>query len=298
MTDDNRTVFLGFGYCAKALVRELEGSGAKFGAVVRARRSDDEDRYPQVRFVDWNGASDDTRSLVGTATNIVSSVPPADDGDAAMDLLEQCLPDNPESLRWLALLGTTGPYGDRGGAWVDETAEISPDHVRASLRAQQEQAWLEAGSRLGWPVHIFRLSGIYGPGRSAIDRVRSGKARRIVKKDQVFSRIHVEDIAQVLAASMKRPNPGEIYNVADDRPAPPQDVIEYAACLLGLPVPPDEPFDTAKMTPMARSFYEDNRRVSNRKIREELGVELRYPDYEAGLNAILAAEASRTPSRQ
>ena len=141
----------------------------------------------------------------------------------------------------------------------------------------------------GLPVQVFRLAGIYGPGRSAFDRLREGRAQRVVRPGQVFSRIHVDDVAAVLRASIARPAPGRAYNVADDLPAPPQDVIAYAAGLLGVPVPPEVPFDEARLSPMARSFYAESKRVSNRRIRDELGVRLAYPDYRSGLRAILAA---------
>jgi nucleoside-diphosphate-sugar epimerase len=148
-----------------------------------------------------------------------------------------------------------------------------------------ETAWTESGL----PLHRFRLAGIYGPGRSALDRVRAGRAQRIVKAGQVFSRIHVDDIAGALAASIARPSPGGLWNLADDAPAPPQDFIAFAAELLGLPVPPDVSFETAELSPMARSFFAESKRVSNRKLKEELGVVLAWPDYRAGLRAILAA---------
>jgi nucleoside-diphosphate-sugar epimerase len=147
-----------------------------------------------------------------------------------------------------------------------------------------EAAW----AATGLPVHVFRLAGIYGPGRSAFDRLRAGTAQRVTKRGQVFSRIHVDDVGQVLAASLARPNPGRVYNVADNEPAPPGDVIAFAAGLLGLPLPPEVPLEAAGLSPMARSFWDESKRVSNRRIREELAVELRYPDYRAGLRAILA----------
>jgi nucleoside-diphosphate-sugar epimerase len=151
-----------------------------------------------------------------------------------------------------------------------------------------EGHWLASGL----PVHIFRLAGIYGPGRNALESVRAGTARRIVKPGQVFGRIHVEDIAAVLTASIARPNPGAIYNVADDEPAPPEDVVAYAAELLGMPPPPAVPFEEAELSPAARSFYADNRRVDNRRIRHELGVELRFPSYREGLLALARDAAS------
>ena len=219
---------------------------------------------------------------------MLSSVPPRDAGDPALEVLAAHAGDMPR-LGWLGLLSTTGVYGDQGGAWVDEDAPLVPATHRGGLRAQQDAAWREAAARHGWPLHIFRLAGIYGPGRSAFDKLRDGTARRIVKPGQVFSRIHVDDIATVLLASFARPDPGTAYNVADDEPCPPQDVIAHAAGLLGLAPPPEIPFEAADLSPMARSFYADNKRISNARIKRALGVRLAHPDYRAGLQAILAA---------
>jgi nucleoside-diphosphate-sugar epimerase len=192
---------------------------------------------------------------------------------------------------WVGYLSTTGVYGDRGGAWVDEDTPLRPTSARGEARVTAEEEWRALHRDHGLPVHVFRLAGIYGPGRSAFDRLRDGTARRILKPGQVFSRVHVEDIAQVLLASMRRPDPGAVYNVCDDEPAPPQDVIAHAAELLGVPVPPDMPFEAADLGPMARSFYADNKRVRNDRIKSDLGVRLRYPDYRAGLAGILARES-------
>jgi nucleoside-diphosphate-sugar epimerase len=186
---------------------------------------------------------------------------------------------------WVGYLSTTGVYGDRAGGWVDEDSELRPVNARSRWRVEAERAWAESGL----PVEIFRLAGIYGPGRSAFDRLREGRAQRIVKEGQLFSRIHVDDIAAALAASIATPRPGAVWNLADDEPAPPEDVIEHAARLLGLPVPPAIPFETAELTPMARSFYAESKRVSNRRLRETLGVALAHPTYREGLAAILAA---------
>jgi nucleoside-diphosphate-sugar epimerase len=186
---------------------------------------------------------------------------------------------------WVGYLSTTGVYGDRQGRWVDERSALAPVHERGRWRVAAEKAWLATGL----PVEIFRLAGIYGPGRSAFDRLREGRAQRVVKPGQVFSRIHVEDIARVLRAAMARPAAGAAYNVADDEPAPPEDVIAFAAELLGMPVPPAVPFEAAALSPMALSFWSESKRVSNRRIREELGVSLAWPDYRAGLRGILAA---------
>jgi nucleoside-diphosphate-sugar epimerase len=157
-------------------------------------------------------------------------------------------------------------------------------------RVKAEADWQSLAAQTGMPLHIFRLAGIYGPGRGPFSKVRNGTARRIIKKNQLFSRIHVEDIAQILLASINQPNPGAIYNVCDNNAAPPEDVIAHAAALLGLPVPPAVDFENADMSPMARSFYAESKRVDNTRIRTELGVTLKYPDYPAGLSALLAAE--------
>ncbi|WP_260349055.1 SDR family oxidoreductase, partial [Alloyangia mangrovi] len=191
------------------------------------------------------------------------------------------------ALDWVGYLSTTGVYGDHGGDWVDEDTPLTPTTARGKARAEAEAAWQAID---GLPLHIFRLAGIYGPGRGPFEKVRQGTARRIVKPGQVFSRIHVEDIAQVLEASIRHPRPGAIYNLCDDDPAPPEEVLQHAAELLDLPPPPEVAFDAAEMSPMARSFYAENKRVRNDRIKDELGVTLLYPDYRAGLAALLAEE--------
>jgi len=222
-------------------------------------------------------------------THVLSSVGPNEEGDPVIAALRDELAKRAAAgqFDWVGYLSTTAVYGDQGGAWVDEETPVSPSSRRGDWRAQAEAEW-QAIPDL--PLHIFRLAGIYGPGRGPFAKLMAGKARRIVKPGQVFSRIHVEDIATVLEASIDRPNPGAIYNVCDDEPAPPQDVLGYGAELLGLPVPAEVPFDEAGMTPMARSFYGENKRVRNTRIKEELGVALAYPDYRVGLRAVKAAE--------
>ena len=186
----------------------------------------------------------------------------------------------------MGYLSTTGVYGDHAGGWVDEATPLTPGTDRGRQRVVAEGEW----QSLGLPLHIFRLAGIYGPGRGPFEKVRDGTARRIIKPGQVFSRVHVDDIAQVLAASINRPAPGAIYNVCDDDPAPPQDVIGHAATLLGLPLPPAIDHESAVMTPMARSFYAESKRVRNDKIKTDLGIKLFYPDYRVGLAALLATD--------
>ncbi len=230
----------------------------------------------------------DARELLSGATHLLSSVPPDEEGDPVLDMHGEDIAAA-RGLRWVGYLSTTGVYGDRGGGWVDETSELRPTGERGRRRVAAEMRWLELQRRRGIPVHVFRLAGIYGPGRSALDTVRSGQARRIVKPGQLFSRIHVADIAQVLRASMARPRPGAVYNVCDDDPAPPADVIAFACDLLGLPPPPPVPIEQSELSDMALSFYADNKRVSNQRTKQELGVRLLYPSYRDGLAALLKA---------
>ena len=176
---------------------------------------------------------------------------------------------------------------------MDEATPLTPSTARGRARVDAETAWQDLAAKTGLPLHIFRLAGIYGPGRGPFAKVRAGTARRIIKQGQVFSRIHVDDIAATLDASIGRPNPGAVYNVCDDDPAAPQDVIAHAAELLGLPVPPAVAFEAADLTPMAHSFYAESKRVRNDRIKDELGVKLGYPSYKDGLAALLAQESDR-----
>ena len=221
-------------------------------------------------------------------THILISIPPDELGDPVLDVHGADIATLP-GLQWLGYLSTTGVYGTRDGEWVDETSELRPTGARGKRRVDTEAGWLELHRRRGVPLHIFRLAGIYGPGRSAFDALRAGTARRIDAGSQVFSRIHVDDIASVLLASIARPRPGAIYNVCDDEPAGSADVVAHAAGLLGVDPPPLVPLAEAELSAMAKSFYADDKRVSNGLIKRELGVELAHPNYRAGLAAILAA---------
>lgn len=209
-------------------------------------------------------------------THVVASIPPYEQGDPVLDVHGEALGRLP-SLEWVGYLSTTGVYGDHSGAWVDEASETKPTAARSKRRLAAEQAWLAWGQRHGKPVQIFRLAGIYGPGRSPLDRVRSGSAQRIIKPGHLFGRIHVDDIVTVVRAGMAKPDAGPVFNVADDEPAAPADVLAYAAELLGVAPPPEVLFDDAALSPMARSFYADNRLVANGLMKRELGVALRYP---------------------
>jgi nucleoside-diphosphate-sugar epimerase len=192
-------------------------------------------------------------------------------------------------LRWVGYLSTVGVYGNANGGWVDETTLPSPVNERSRHRIAAEGQWLDLGKDTPFAVQVFRLAGIYGPGRNALLKVADGTARRLIKPGQVFNRIHTADIAHVLMASIKRPSRNKIYNVADDEPSPSQDVITYAARLLGLEPPPEVAFAEADLSPMARSFYRDNKRVRNARIKDELRVTLRFPTYREGLEALHAS---------
>ena len=276
---------LGHGYTARALAARLRPLGWRLLGTVRDPGKADALTDAGVTPVPWEPAA--VTEALQHCTHLLASAAPDADGDPALRLVGPQIVAHAPGLAWAGYLSTTSVYGNHDGAWVDETTQVAPGTARGQARVAAEQAWTSVAAL---PVHIFRLAGIYGPGRGPFSKVRNGTAQRIVKPGQVFSRIHVDDIAQVLHASMDRPDPGAIYNVCDDDPAPPQDVIGHAADLLGVPRPPDVDFYTATLSRMARSFYADNKRVRNDRIKTELGVALRYPDYRAGLAALLAAE--------
>ncbi|WP_113911647.1 SDR family oxidoreductase [Roseovarius dicentrarchi] len=274
----------GHGYSARALTPLLLADGG--WRVIGTTRSPDKAEALEregVQPLIWPGA--DMRPALEAATHLLISAGPGEDGDPVLAALEGEIARIAPRLEWAGYLSTTGVYGDHQGGWVDEATPLTPGTRRGALRKDAEAAWQAIP---GLPLHIFRLAGIYGPGRGPFAKVRAGTARRIIKPGQVFSRTHVEDIAQVLAASIRRPDPGAAYNVCDDDPAPPQDVIGFAAELLGLPLPEAVAFDDADMSPMARSFYAESKRVSNDRIKRDLGVTLRYPTYRDGLRAMAA----------
>lgn len=241
-----------------------------------------------VVFEDNHPLTDPYETLDGV-THVLLSIPPGDKGDPAFSPHGFDIAGI-KTLEWVGYLSTTGVYGNRDGNWVDETSPPAPDSRRGSLRLKAEEQWQSLLIHEDLPLHIFRLAGIYGPGRCALDSVRTGTARRIDKPGHVFNRIHVEDIAQVLVASIGKPSPGEIYNLADDLPAASHDVISFACDITGTEPPPMTPFEQAEMAPIVRSFYKDNKRIRNNKIKEHLGVTLKYPDYRAGLQACLHTE--------
>ncbi len=273
---------LGHGYSAQALARRLIPKGWQIIGTSRDENGLARIAGPGVEPLLWPGG--DLGPALARATHILSSIAPGRDGDPVLAQHHAQIAAAKPS--WVGYLSTTAVYGDHDGGWVDEDTPLTPTTDRGRQRVLAETQW----ASLGQPLHIFRLAGIYGPGRGPFEKVRDGTSRRIIKPGQVFSRIHVDDIAQVLDASIHQPAPGAVYNVCDDDPAPPQDVIGHAATLLGLPLPPAVDYTDADMTPMARSFYAENKRVRNDKIKSNLGVRLIFPDYRAGLAALLAAD--------
>lgn len=277
---------IGHGLSARTLTPSLIAEGWTVTGTTRspekAARVAESGATPMI----WPG--EDLANAISKADAVLISSGPSADGCPVLNAATDALKENASRLEWVGYLSTTGVYGDFRGGWVDEDTPAEPATRRGKWRKEAEDNWLELTESHGLPVHIFRLAGIYGPGRGAIAKVLNGTARRIIKKDQVFSRTHVDDIAQVLMASMVKPNPGRIYNVCDHDPAPPQDVLAEAARLLGRDLPPEEDFETAEMKPMARTFYATSKRVCNDRIINELGVKLKYPDYKSCLKALIS----------
>ena len=275
----------GHGYSAAALARILEPQGWR---IIGTSRSEEKLATFMEAGIEprlWPGA--DMTPALNAATHLLISPAPTEAGDPVLAELREDIAKRADQFDWVGYLSTTGVYGDHDGGWVDEDSPLTPATKRGQLRVMAETQW---GEIANLPLHIFRLAGIYGPGRGPFSKVRNGTARRIIKEGQVFSRIHVDDIAQVLAASIAAPNPGAAYNLCDDDPAPPQDVIGYAAELLGVPIPEAIRFEDADLSPMARSFYAESKKVRNDRIKDELGVTLKYPDYRTGLKALLEQE--------
>jgi len=286
----------GHGFSARALARLLIPQGWRVIGTTRSPEKAEALRAEGTEPVIWPGA--DMAPHLSEATHLLLSAAPDDEGDPVLAALSDEIAAHAAHLEWVGYLSTTGVYGDHAGGWVDESTPLTPATRRGHQRVKAEAQWRSLAEAAGLPLHIFRLAGIYGPGRGPFAKVRRGTARQIIKPDQVFSRIHVDDIAQVLAASIESPNPGAVYNVCDNEAAPPQDVLAHAAHLLGTDLPPPEDYATAEMTPMARSFYAESKRVRNDRIREELGVELIYPTYRDGLAALLALEEKERGARQ
>jgi nucleoside-diphosphate-sugar epimerase len=291
-----RLFIFGYGYSARHFLR---GAGAPqervTGTVTSRDRADafSGDRIELLRF----SADESDPGIPGRLAEsdvLLVSIPPGEHGDPALSAFREAILRS-RTLSRIVYLSTIGVYGDHGGGWVDESTPCVPSGPRSVARLEAEQGWRELGAESGKVVHVLRLAGIYGPGRNALEELRTGTARRIVKPGQIFNRIHVSDIAGTIVTCFASSGPGGTWNVTDDEPAPPQDVVAYAAALLGIPPPPEVPFEAAELSPMARSFYADSKRCSNRALKETLGVRLAYPTYREGLRALHDALAGREP---
>jgi nucleoside-diphosphate-sugar epimerase len=278
----------GLGYSAMYYVATRPAEERVTGTVrTNEKARSIEEAHPNIEALVFDPPATDPaiRDRVASATRLLISIPPGDRGDLVLAHFAETIA-SVARLDRIVYLSTIGVYGDHQGAWIDEDAPLEPNSTRNGARAIAEQQWLALGERTGKKITILRLAGIYGPGRNALVNLREGKARRIVKPGQVFNRIHVEDITRAIEAAFAANAPSGIFNVTDDEPAPPQDVIAYAAELLGMEPPPEVQFESADLTPMARSFYSSNKRVSNRRLKQQLGVTLAYPTYRDGLRAL------------
>jgi nucleoside-diphosphate-sugar epimerase len=289
-----RLFVFGFGYSARATAARMLPQGARVAGTTR-----ESDKLAVIGSLGvtpllFEGMRRELAigDALAEADHILVSIPPGDAGDPVLrhhryDLAAA----NPRALVYLS---TVGVYGDHAGEWIDETSECCPATERGRRRLEAEAGWRRFSEETGIPVAILRLGGIYGPGRGPLEKIRAGKAQRIVKPGQTFNRIHVDDIATIVEAAFEK-RAGGIFNGVDDEPAPPEDVIAFAARLMGLPPPPEVAFEDAKLSPMARSFYGESKRVRNDRIKSELGVQLAYPTYREGIAAILERENLRTP---
>lgn len=280
-----RVFLFGAGYSARAFATDIAGKAAYIGGTTRSKdkmSSLQNSGITPILFADEQ--SSEIADVLSDTTHLVISVSPDRDGDPVLKSFGETIRNRMPALQWIAYLSTVGVYGNHDGAWVDEETECKPVSPRSVERVEAEQAWQALADARGIPLAVLRLSGIYGPGRNAFVNLTSGTARRLIKKDQVFNRIHVDDIAGVLQL-LAESGQGGIFNVTDDAPAPPQDVVTYAAELMGVEPPPELPFETADLTPMARSFYGENKRVSNARIKQA-GYHFRHPDYRQAFSAM------------
>lgn len=283
-----RLVCLGYGFTARALASKLSAGGWRVAATARTSEQAATLAAEGVEAVRWFDGALDGAGFDG-ADAVLISTPPAEGGCPAFAAASEALAARAGNISWIGYLSSNGVYGDHGGDWVDENSALRATSPRARARIAAEAQWAAHAVEWALPLVIFRLPGLYGPGRSAIDMARAGRAQRIYKAGQVFNRMHVDDIASALAASMARPAAGDLFNLADDEPAPPQDVVAFACSLLGIEPPPLVAIENAGLSEMAASFYADSKRVRNARMKELLGIELQYPTYREGLAATLAA---------
>jgi len=283
-----RLLIFGFGFTGAALARRLQPLGWDVAATFRAEA--DAERLVAAGIEPVPLAEPAILAAhASSAQAILVTAPPGPEGCPALPVLTPALARAGAFPGWVGYLSTTGVYGDRRGGWVTEKSRLAAQSVEGARRVGGERDWLQVGAGMGLSIAVFRLPGIYGPGRSPFDRLRAGTAKRIVAAGQLFSRIHVDDLAAGLAASIDRPRPGGIYNLCDDEPAPNSEVIAYAAGLLGVEPPPEIPLDLEALAPAARRFYAESKRVSNALAKAELGWRPAFPTYREGLRAVLAA---------
>lgn len=282
----NHLLCFGLGFSARILAARLAAKGWSITATSRGAAGAEAIRARGYAALVFDGARPLPAGAFDGITHVVTSAPPGADGDPVIRQHAGDFAARASQFQWVAYLSTTGVYGDHGGGLVTEDTPLTPNTERGEKRLLAENQWLDLWRKHRLPVHIFRLAGIYGPGRNQLLSLIDGTAKRVIRQGQIFSRIHVEDIATVLEASIAAPNPGRAYNVCDDEASPPQDVVAFGAELLGLPVPPAIAFEQAELSAMARSFYADSKRVSNARLKDELGVSLSYPTYRDGLSAI------------
>ena len=275
-------LIFGHGYTANAFVDYIKDIDWEIFGTTRNSQTADLLITKGVKPLMWTDASKIT-SIIDRSDYILHSIPPTEIGDPVFKRFAEAIISRSKNLLWFGYLSTTSVYGNHDGKWVDENIPVNPLSNRGLLRVKAENNWSGINDL---PLHIFRLAGIYGPGRSPLDKIRSGKAQLISKPGQFFSRIHVEDIARVLKASIEMPSHGSVYNVCDDMPATPDEVLDYAAKLINFPNLPKVAFEEAKLSPMAKSFYSENKRVKNERIKSELKITLKYPNFETGLNAL------------
>lgn len=291
----NHMLFLGLGYSAGVIAEALAARGWRVSGTARSEtgvRAIEARGWRGIPF-DGTAPSSSLAEVLESVTHILVSIPPAEVGDPALVHHAGDIVAAPQ-LGWIGYFSTVGVYGDEGGGWVDETTPCQPKSERGKRRLLAEEAWQRLGLQCGSDMFVFRLPGIYGPGRSAIDSMKAGTARRIIKPGQVFNRIHVEDIARVVQAAIRHPEKAGVYNVTDDLPSPPEDVVTLAAQLMGVAPPPAVAFEDADLSPMARSFYGESKRVANARMKSALGVTLAYPTYREGLAAIADISSDRS----
>ncbi|MCO5161260.1 MAG: SDR family oxidoreductase [Mesorhizobium sp.] len=281
-----RILLFGAGYSARTFARLAAGEAEGIVGTTRDERKFGLLRAAGIEPLAFDGTtvSPQIAGELARATHIVVSAAPTDAGDPVIAAARDLLVDATPTLRWIGYLSTVGVYGNHDGAWIDETSECRPRPGRSDHRLEAEKDWSDLAAKRGVPLAILRLSGIYGPGRNAFVNLEKGTARRIVKPGQIFNRIHVDDIAGSLFHLARRET-GGVFNITDDEPAPPQDVVGFAADLMGVAPPPEIDFDTAELTPMARSFYGENKRVSNAKLKAT-GYRFVHPNYRAALTAM------------